>query len=168
MVRGGIPRFGTSRRVSVRIGSFGGQRHTFRNNFGVGYFPFSYGEYEEPYSEPLLSPPAPIIIVQSPQQQSQMPAAPPAAPKIIDIPAAPASVSRIVPQSPAVFVLNDGQQLESSKYLITSSNLSMSIGRQQRTIPLSMVNIDATVAANRQRGRELLIPTERSEITIGF
>jgi hypothetical protein len=40
-------------------------------------------------------------------------------------------------------------------------------GDTQRTIPLSALNVDATVAANRARGLDLKIPA-KGQIMLGF
>lgn len=38
----------------------------------------------------------------------------------------------------------------------------------QRTIPLTAINLDATAAANRERGIDLKFPTNKSEIMLSF
>ena len=38
----------------------------------------------------------------------------------------------------------------------------------QRTIPMSDVNVDVTVAANHQRGVNLKIPTSKSQMMLSF
>jgi hypothetical protein len=72
------------------------------------------------------------------------------------------------PTSPAVFILSNGDRLESSRYLLTADSLCVQQGQTQRTIPLSAVNLNATIAANRERGIDLKIPKNRAEITLGF
>ncbi len=72
------------------------------------------------------------------------------------------------PLPPAMFILRNGERLEARRYLLTHDNLSFTVDRRQRTIPLAMVDIDATVAANRERGIDLRIPADRSEISVGF
>jgi hypothetical protein len=37
-----------------------------------------------------------------------------------------------------------------------------------RIVPLSAINMDATLAANHQRGLDLQIPENRQQITLGF
>jgi hypothetical protein len=69
---------------------------------------------------------------------------------------------------PAVFILTSGERLESERFLLTSSSLSVSINRQQRVIPTDAVDFVATVAANRERGINLHIPADLNEISLGF
>jgi hypothetical protein len=52
--------------------------------------------------------------------------------------------------------------------VLTASNLSLSIGRQERTVPLDVLDIDATIAANHVRGIDLRIPESRNEISLSF
>ena len=90
-----------------------------------------------------------------------------ASPKLIEVPdSMPESKQR--PQPLAVFVLNDGGRLESSRYVLTADSAHLEIGRQQCTIPLSALNIDATVAANQQRGIPLTFPTSSDSLFVSF
>lgn len=72
------------------------------------------------------------------------------------------------PTPPAVFILASGERLESSNYVLTVDSLRVQQGDKQRTIPISSLNADATIAANRQRGIDLKIPTSKSQIMLGF
>jgi hypothetical protein len=72
------------------------------------------------------------------------------------------------PTPPAVFILSNGDRLESSNYVLTVDSLRVQQGDQQRTIPLSSLNMDATAAANRARGVDLKIPTSKSQIMLSF
>ena len=72
------------------------------------------------------------------------------------------------PQPPTVFVLTDGERLESHEYLLTASSLSIDVGRQQRNIPVNKLNIDATLAANHERGIELAFPRNSGTVVLGF
>jgi len=67
-----------------------------------------------------------------------------------------------------MFILRNGERFEARRYLLTHDNLSLTVDRRQRSIPLAMLDIDATVAANRERGIDLRIPADRSEISVGF
>ena len=69
---------------------------------------------------------------------------------------------------PTIFILANGERLETRRFLLTASNLSFNIGRQQRTIPLDRLDLDATVAANQERGIDLRIPADRNEISLSF
>jgi len=71
------------------------------------------------------------------------------------------------PTPPAVFILSSGERLESSHYLLSSDSVQVEQGETQRTIPISTLNVDATVAANRARGINLKIPS-KGQIMLGF
>lgn len=71
------------------------------------------------------------------------------------------------PTPPAVFILSTGERLESTHYLVTSDSVQVEVGDKQRTIPLSALNVDATVSANRARGIDLKIPA-KGQIMLGF
>jgi hypothetical protein len=87
--------------------------------------------------------------------------------QVIEIPvAANASAAKMLP--PTVFILANGERLEARRFLLTASNLSFSIDRQQRTIPLNRLDLDATIAANHERGIDLRIPADRNEISLSF
>jgi len=88
-------------------------------------------------------------------------------PLVIEIPgAANLAAAKIVP--PTIFVLANGERLETRRFVLTASNLSISINRQQRTVPFDMLDINATVTANHERGIDLRIPADRSEISLSF
>ncbi len=72
-----------------------------------------------------------------------------------------------VPAKPAVFILSSGERLESSHYLLSSDSVQVEQGETQRTIPMSALNVDATVAANRARGIDLKIPS-KNQLMLGF
>jgi hypothetical protein len=71
------------------------------------------------------------------------------------------------PSQPAVFILSSGEKLESSHYLVSSDSVQVEQGDTQRTIPMSALNVDATIAANRARGIDLKIPS-KGQIMLGF
>jgi hypothetical protein len=64
--------------------------------------------------------------------------------------------------------LANGERLEARRFLLTASNLSVSVDRHERTIPLDMLDLEATIAANRERGIELRVPADRTEIFLSF
>jgi hypothetical protein len=144
-----------------------------------GFFP--YGGYGYPYwgvdsywdmpdyseqAPPPSSPQTPyVIVMQSPQQQA--PSAPPQSPKLVEIPQDKDAPNNTAPVS-AVFILSNGDRLESLRYFLTVNSLSVQQGQTERTIPLSAVNVDATIAANRERGIDLNIPRDRTQISLGF
>ena len=63
---------------------------------------------------------------------------------------------------------SNGDRLESSHYLLTVNSLQIEQGETRRAIPLSAVNLDATIAANRERGVDLKIPKNKAEIMLSF
>jgi hypothetical protein len=46
--------------------------------------------------------------------------------------------------------------------------LCLIVGRQQRSVPISMLDVNATAAADRARGIDLRIPADRNEVFVGF
>jgi len=72
------------------------------------------------------------------------------------------------PEPPTLFVFANGERIETRRYMLTADSLHVEIGRQQRTILIGEVDLDATIAANRQRGIDLQIPTDRNHISLGF
>jgi hypothetical protein len=139
--------------------------------YGYGYPYWGVDSYWDmpDYSEqapPPSSPQTPyVIVMQSPQAQA--PSAPPQSPKLVEIPQEKDAQDNTAPVS-AVFILSNGDRLESLRYFLTVNSLSVQQGRMERTIPLSAVNVDATIAANRARGIDLNIPRDRTQISLGF
>jgi hypothetical protein len=127
------------------------------------YFWGSDFSYAEPPNPPSLPPQ--VIVVQS--KEPGPPPSPPEPPKIIEVPQSKeAPVARQRP--PTLFVLKNGERLESHSYLLTVESLQIEVGRQRRTVPLSILDLDATVAANQNRGIELTIPSNRNTVFVGF
>jgi len=58
--------------------------------------------------------------------------------------------------------------METRRFVLTASLLSVSIDRQQRTIPFDLLDINATITANHDRGVDLRIPADRNEISLSF
>jgi hypothetical protein len=127
------------------------------------YQPISYGQ---PETVQAASDPAVALVI---EQREDVPAATREKPlpksQVIDIPSV-AKAARL--QSPTIFILTNGERLESYRFLLSASNLSLHIGRHHRTIPMEMLDLQATIAANRQRGIDLRIPADRSEIVLSF
>ncbi len=72
------------------------------------------------------------------------------------------------PTPPALFILSNGERIEANDYVLTVEALRIDQDGNQRTIPMSDVNVDATVAANHQRGVVLKIPTSKSQMMLSF
>ena len=149
------PRGPQGNRSSGRRGS--GAFHR-RGGADSGFFPYyeSFG-YEQGQDEVA---PQPQVVVQ------RMPDAPIPKGQLIEVAPAANSVPRLLP--PTIFILANGERLESRRFVLTASTLSISIDRQHRNLPLGLVDIDATIAANRERGIDLRIPDDRNEISLGF
>lgn len=144
----------------------------YRNSgafFAPWYYPYWDEGWDLPdyYEPPAQAPSPPVVVMQSRDDNRSQPARIPESPKLIELPdskdAAPSK-----PDQPTLFVLANGEQLEARRYTLTPDSLRVEIGRQQRTIPLGKLNIDATIAANRGRGIDLRVPTDDSQIFLGF
>jgi hypothetical protein len=95
------------------------------------------------------------------------PAPPVEPPKVLEVPL-PKDASAPKQLPPALFVLADGEKFESRRYVVSADSLRIQIGVRQRTIALSALDIDATIAANRERGIDLIIPQEPHSLFLGF
>jgi hypothetical protein len=131
--------------------------------FVPNYDPFWY---EQSDTAEASSEPAPPVVIEQ-RDDVRMPENPPPKSKIIDIPGgANSKVVKTLP--PTIFILTNGERLESRTFLLTASDLSLNVNRYYRTIPLQMLNLDATITANRERGIDLRVPTDRNEISLSF
>jgi hypothetical protein len=98
---------------------------------------------------------------------SRQPITPPAqSPKLVEIPLPKDAAA--TPQAPTLFVLTNGERLESQNYVLTSDWLRVEIGRKQVTIPISSLDLPATIAANRERGIEMNVPRDHSSVYLSF
>jgi hypothetical protein len=169
---GFFPQRGFPNRFFPRRGFFPNRLHFRHDGFGSPLLPYfsPYYEpflYEQPYAERTSGLVPPVVIPQRDEGRSRIPETPPARPLVIEVPG--------VANSPAakklttvIFVLTNGERLEARRFLLTASNLSVSVDRQERTIPLGMLDINATIAANRERGIDLRVPADRNEISLSF
>ncbi|MFZ0955192.1 MAG: hypothetical protein WAN60_02545 [Candidatus Sulfotelmatobacter sp.] len=150
-------------RVSSRPGLLPSRLHR-PNNFGSYFLP--YGDplendgYAQPDAEAATDTAAPPLMI--PRTRESLPKS-----QFIEIPGvANAAAPKIPP--PAVFILASGERLEARRFLLSASLLSVSIDRQQRSVPLAMLDIHATLSANHDRGIDLRIPDDRNEICLSF
>ena len=150
----------------------GSRRHDENGNgaswLGVPYWDddgylWDQSSYQEPAN--TTAPQPQVILVESKEPRTT--ARPPEPPKLIEVPQ-PADAPAARPQPPALFVLKNGERLESRDYLLTSQSLQIEVGRQHRTIPLSGLDLDATIAANHQRGIDVTIPRSSNTVYLGF
>jgi hypothetical protein len=129
-----------------------------------------YGSYFFPYYEPYWEEPAEVEEPAAQQPQivvQRTPEAPIPKGQVIEISAAAnASPAKVLP--PTIFILSNGERLESRKFVLTANSLMVSIERQHRSVPLDQVDIKATIAANRDREIDLQIPDGRNEISLSF
>jgi hypothetical protein len=133
-----------------------------RDGFGSHLLPYDdWLGYEQPEPETTADAPAPPPVVIPRAAESPVPKA-----QVIEIPGDKNAIVRVLP--PTIFILATGERLEARRYVLTASNLSLSIGRQERTVPLDVLDIDATIAANHVRGIDLRIPESRNEISLSF
>ncbi len=88
--------------------------------------------------------------------------------KIWEEKTAPGKQAPAKPIPPAVFVLSNGDRVESANYVVTTNSVKVTQDGRQRTIPMSSVNVDATLAANRQRGVDLKFPADKSQMMLSF
>jgi hypothetical protein len=172
--RGGSPRFGTGGREAhgrgVPAGSFVSRRAPVRQNrnTGFGYFPVWYdGAYPETQPEPATAAIIPPVTVAIRSEEPPRPPAPAAKPLLVDLPGDDhAATTKPLPA--AIFILANGERLETRRYMLTADALYVTIDRQQRTLKFSALDLERTMAANRDRGVKLRIPADRGEISLGF
>jgi len=155
----------------VRQGAFSNEQ--FGRNFhpherpGALWPPY-FLPYDESYwwkgQEPELVIPEPLQrVLDAPPNRER----PPADAQLIEIPGAASQKAGTSPM-PAVFVLISGERVETRRFVLTVSSLSINIDRCERVIPLEAVDVGATTIANRKRGINLRIPADRNEISLSF
>jgi hypothetical protein len=156
---------GHVRQRAFSNGQFPGDFH-HRDRLGAFLSPYflpndeSY--WEEPGSEQVGAEPAPEVVYVPLEQER-----PPADAQVIEIPGA-ANLNEGKPPLPAVFVLINGERVETQRFVLTFSSLSVNIDRCERVIPLEAVDLGATTSANRERGINLRIPADRNEVSLSF
>lgn len=147
-------------RSVARRGEFSRGLHRGRL-FGSYFIPFDdLVDYEQPDTEVVAAEPRPQTATQLTSQ------APIPKSQVIEIPGVANPAAKTLP--PTVFVLVSGERLETRRFLITANRLSVNIDRQQRSIPLNMVDLNATIKSNQERGVDLQIPNDRNEISVSF
>jgi hypothetical protein len=178
-VSAGFHGSGSSARVSGRSG-FAGHRvfpyrfyssrsHLQHGSFGSGLYaydePFAYAQTD---GEATADEAMPLAVIPRPDEKPLREPEPHALkPLVIEIPAAPNSGATKMPP-PAIFILANGERVETRRFLLTASVLTLSVDRRQRVVPFDMLDTAATISANRERGIDLRIPLDRNEISLGF
>jgi hypothetical protein len=88
-------------------------------------------------------------------------------PQWINVPATPSTVTaKATPKT--IFVFVNGERFEADHYVLHASFLHVTVEGQDRSIPLSALDIPKTIAVNRDRGINLKIPTSGSEVFLAF
>jgi len=147
-------------------GQFAANFH-HRERLGVLLTPY-FLPYDESYwwqdheAEPVTPEPVQRVLYAAPNRET-----PPADAQVIEIPSAASQKGGKSPM-PAVFVLINGERLETRRFVLTVSSLSINIDRCERVIPMEAVDVGATTIANRERGINLRIPADRNEISLSF
>jgi hypothetical protein len=72
------------------------------------------------------------------------------------------------PTPKTVFVFVNGDRFEADHYVLHATFLHVTAEGQDRSIPLSALDIPKTIAVNRKRGINLKIPTSGSEVFLAF
>ena len=160
---------GRSGRVGQRTFSNSRSPAHFHHRDGLGtfsspyFFPNDESNWsEEPGPEPVGAEPASEVLYALPGRDWS-----PTEAQVIEIPGA-ANQKGGQPPLPAIFVLINGERIETTRFVLTVSSLSVNIDRRERVIPLEAVDLGATTVANRERGVNLRIPADRNEVSLGF
>jgi len=88
-------------------------------------------------------------------------------PQLINVPMMP-NVVTAKPIPKTIFVFANGDQLEADQYILHATFLHVTAGGQERSIPLNALDLKKTIAVNRERGINLKIPTNGSEVFVAF
>lgn len=168
------PRLGTGLHSGTNL-----RPHRGRGFGAVGlpwYYPdWGYGEsvwnLPDSYQQPVAATSPQVMVMQI--KDSRTPAVAVEPPKLIEVPQAKEAAeakgpSTVNNQQATLFVLKSGEQIESHYYLLTSQSLQIEVGHDQRTIPIYTLDIDSTIAANRQRRIELFVPRDGKTVFLGF
>jgi peroxiredoxin len=101
------------------------------------------------------------------EKAAEAPPKKPSGMQVIDIP--PDKDSRPgQPLPKAVFVLTNGERLESDRYTMDPQFLHIAVEGEERIVAMSSVDVLATESANRARGLAVKIPTSKSEVFVSF
>jgi hypothetical protein len=76
-----------------------------------------------------------------------------------------------LPQKPipkTIFILANGEQLESDHYVIGAGFLDATVAGEQRHIALAALDTKKTIALNHAHGVDLKLPTSKNEVFLGF
>ena len=145
-----------------------GHAHHMGDGYDYGAFPYFLPDYETGWpDEEQRSPESDRAPLLREHDETGRASGTPLPAQVIVIPNT-AKSAETKPLPATVFVLSNGERLETRRYLLTASSVSLTLHRNQRTISLQMLDLDATIAENRDRGIDLRIPNDRSEISLRF
>jgi hypothetical protein len=137
-----------------------------RRFFYPYYFPYAYYPYDEAIDDERTY--AEVVECEAePKVISPAPEAPVPKSQLINIPSA-ANAAPAKPLPPTIFILANGEQVETTRFLLTAANLSVNLAHRLRTIPLDQLDLDATITANSERGVDLRIPVDQHEVFLRF
>lgn len=188
--RGGRGARGKFVRRPIRRGYYGG--------YGYGYLPGYYPyDYPDGYEQEAPPPEQPPVVVEYPPQPPPPPAPPvesllleykngqwvriptgaqtPAGPLTAQPDVAAGQVAaqprKMLPNT--ILVFRDGHKEEVDKYVIEgniiyASTDYWSTGTWTKKIPLSELNVPATLKLNQERGVKFKLPSGPNEVVIGF
>ena len=91
----------------------------------------------------------------------------PRSPQLINVPITQ-DTALAKPMPKTIFVFTDGEQMEADHYTMNSNFLQVTEEGQDRSIPISALDVKKTVAINRQRGISIKFPTSGSEVFLAF
>jgi len=119
-----------------------------------------YG-YPQPMPQPEYGYPQPVPAYPQPQPEAYSnPAVPPGYQVYVPQPASPQMQYAPGSASTVILIYRDGRPPEQiQNYLATRSTLTVLDGGHRREIPLSDLNLPATMSANRQTGVDFQLPT---------
>jgi thiol-disulfide isomerase/thioredoxin len=90
-----------------------------------------------------------------------------AASQVINVPL-PRSSAAAKPLPKTLFFFRSGEKLEADRYVIRAGFLQLTVDGQSRKIPLSELDMNKTAAANHERGVDLVMPKNDSEVFLSF
>lgn len=151
--------------------------HSHLPPFAPVLFPFPFSDFDS-YAEPTVvqAPPPEVVIIREPEERPAPRAAsmqPAPDPQVTEVPPAGRNqlqaATRAMPKPPAIFLLTDGRQIKAQRYTISDRFVYVTeASRSTLKIPLEDVDVEATLALNRQQGIELQIPTAANEFFLSF
>src|SRR5690242_7267985 len=132
-----------------------GHTHHMGDGYDYGAFPYFLPDYETGWpDEEQRSPESDRAPLLREHDETGRASGTPLPAQVIVIPNT-AKSAETKPLPATVFILSNGERLETRRYLLTASSVSLTLHRNQRTISLQMLDLDATIAENRDRGIDL-------------